>query len=237
MEDFDHDFAEPIQSAGRISEVSGDSADTRTQTIDLNSLFTGEVWETGSFNLRGMESSSLGKLLDALPIPALLVDNSHCIMYCNHSWTILDGDAPRACGGKFMDLIALSEDAERANKMLARAAEVLEKAFKTRRQAKLEAILRTGRGKKWTRIHLRAVRIASRRYLLALIEDITAERTRERLGHMEEQRLRDRCRRLQEEVRDLKAQIQAPQARDGKEEERIVITSEIFGGTPRTATA
>lgn len=237
MEDFDHDYAEPLELAKRVAEVGGDSADTRTLSIDLNNLFTGEAWETGSFNLRGMESSSLGKLLDALPIPALLVDNTHHIVYCNHSWTTLDGDAPPACGSLFTDLIARSEDAEKATKMLARAAEVLEQAFETRRQAKLEAILRTGSGKKWVRIHLRTVRIASRRYLLALTEDITAERTRERLGHIEEQRLRDRCRRLQEEVRDLKAQIEEADAQTTTRAATAASPPKIFGGSARTAMA
>lgn len=207
MTEFEHDFSEEARPLPAGKDISGEGADLRTLSIDLNNLFSGEVWETGSFNLRGIETSSLGKLLDALPIPALLVDKYHCVVYSNNQWTKLDGDVPRACGMSFMDLIACSDDSERAQKILAQAAGALEQAFQTRKRAKVEAILQTGGGKKWSRLHLQSVRIASRRYLLTLIEDITVERTRERLGRMEEQRLRRLCRELQQEVGALKAQL------------------------------
>jgi hypothetical protein len=192
---------------GLVNGFSREGADVRTLSIDLNNLFSSQPWETGSFNLKGVESTSLGKLLDALPIPALLLDESHCLVYRNNSWSNIAEDAPPAYGESFTDMIACSNDTEKTRKVFEKATDVLAKAFRDRKPAKLEVILKKGGGKKWARLHLRSVRIASRRYLLALIEDVTVERTRERLGRIEEQRLRRLCRDLQEEVRALRAKV------------------------------
>ena len=52
-----------------------------TQTIDLGNLFTKDVTSSGSFDVRGdIWASTFGKLLQSLPIPALLVDRHHKVI-------------------------------------------------------------------------------------------------------------------------------------------------------------
>ena len=43
------------------------------QTIDLHSLFAYEAGKSGVFDLSDIASTSLGKLLDAIPVPVLLI--------------------------------------------------------------------------------------------------------------------------------------------------------------------
>ena len=57
-----------------------------TETIDLTGLLIENLTTTGSYDLRRLRASSLNKLLHALPIPALLVDRSHYVIFANEAW-------------------------------------------------------------------------------------------------------------------------------------------------------
>jgi hypothetical protein len=70
-------------SEGTLSLQSDGGA---TQTIDLGPFLTQDLYSTGSFDLSAMEGTSVGKLLDALPIPALLIDERHDIGFANQPW-------------------------------------------------------------------------------------------------------------------------------------------------------
>ena len=56
---------------------------TATESIDLHNIFGEGLTTSGSFNAAGIKSTSFCKLLRAIPIPALLVDKSHTIIFCN----------------------------------------------------------------------------------------------------------------------------------------------------------
>ena len=61
-------------------------SEVATQTIDLSSLLTMDVTSSGSFDIRGqIWSTTFGKLLQALPIPALLIDQSYAIAVANQA--------------------------------------------------------------------------------------------------------------------------------------------------------
>jgi hypothetical protein len=51
-----------------------------TQTIDLDSVFTRDVTTSGSFDFRKIKNVTFGKLLEAMPIPTLLIDGGHSIV-------------------------------------------------------------------------------------------------------------------------------------------------------------
>jgi PAS domain-containing protein len=190
-----------------VMNYSDEKAAVGTLSIDLNDLLGDAAGETGSFNLRRVETGALGALLDALPLPAFLVDERHCVVFSNNYWRKHCGLPNRVCHTPFTDLIACSGQPEAAENVPAQASAALEKAFLTRKPVKLETIVRIGAGRKWARLHLRAVRIEKRRCLLIVMEDITAERSRQRLGRIEEQRLRRLYRELQAEARNLQAQL------------------------------
>ncbi len=56
-----------------------------TESIDVASLLTEDVTSSGSFDVSQFGSTSLGKLMQALPIPALLVDRTHRIVFANQA--------------------------------------------------------------------------------------------------------------------------------------------------------
>lgn len=196
------------KSNTRPGSLSGQCGEMGTQTIDLNDLFSGEsVAETGTFDLRSIESTSLGKLLDALPMPACLIDQWYCVVFSNQAWRKNISAPDPADYGSFLDLLPRPAEEEKAKNLELKAEQLLDKAFETRKPQQAEAIFELKQRRMWSRLHLRAVRILSQRHLLCLIEDITAERTRQRLAQREVNLLRKSLKALEKRVQDLTGQV------------------------------
>ncbi len=69
------------------NSVGGRLGEDYTQTIDLTSLFTKDLTSTGSFDVSsGIWRTTFGKVLQALPIPVLLIDTSYRIIMANQAW-------------------------------------------------------------------------------------------------------------------------------------------------------
>ncbi len=140
-----------------------------TQTVDLTKAFTEEVTATGSFAFSGVEKTWFGKLLQALPTPALLIDQSLRIVYVNQSLRSLWSSSDIFGGKPFTRLFP---DAA----MSRQAKSVSERVLQTRRRASMQGLVEYGSSKVWCRIHFQSVRMANVRSVLALFEDLTAER-------------------------------------------------------------
>ncbi len=147
-----------------------------TQTIDLSSLFDPQLDSSGTFDLGWIESTSFGRLLDSLPVPSILIDQSHRVVYSNHGCSRLSCDYHDLFGVSFLDLVPRPSDRERAQVLANKTLSLLDRVFRTRKPLTAEAILEIHRRRIWTRLHLRAVKIASVRYVLVLIEDVTTEK-------------------------------------------------------------
>jgi len=182
-----NEFAE---TEGHPVSLGSVSADLATQTIDLNSLFTPDVFSTGSFDLRSIESTSFGMLLDSLPIAALVIDQLNYIVFSNQACGKLYSSRERLKGRPFTDLLPAPRDAERAQALADKAIMLLERAFSTRKPQVAEAILEFDDRRIWCRLHLRTVRIGPSRNALLMIEDLTSEKTQQRLIEREQANLR-----------------------------------------------
>lgn len=145
-------------------------AQESTQTIDLGSLFDPQFSESGSFDLSLVRSSALGKILDAIPIPALLIDCSFHVSFANEACIKPGKSSSDLLGKPFVDLVPRPKNAEQALMLL-------ERALITRKPQVSEAVLEIDTRKIWGRIHLRSVRIGPDRHVLLLIEDLTHEKT------------------------------------------------------------
>jgi PAS domain-containing protein len=196
--------------------VFNEVVDLSTQTIDLNGMFTSDVYSTGTFDLRGIESTALGMLLDALPIPVCLIDQWHIVVFCNQAWKKMLSAHAKMDGESFFDLLPRPEDACKAKRLLDKAEALLKRAFETRKPQHAEAILEIDHRRVWCRLHLRAVKVVSQRHLLVLIQDITGERTRQCLAQREEQRLRESLDDLEKRLKGLSAQMQDVRAALGQ---------------------
>lgn len=182
---------------------------TGTQTIDLNSLFDADALTTGCFDLRAIEYTSLGMLLDALPLPALLIDRWYHIAYCNHAGEHINPGHASPVGGSFLSFLPPTPDAAQAEIREARASAVLERVFESRKPHQFDAILEIAHKKMWCRLHVRSVKLAAHRHLLVLIQDITHERIRHRLNQREERRLRGSLEALQKQVELMTRELRA----------------------------
>ncbi len=63
-----------------------------TESIDIENLFTRDITTSGSFDLRQVRNISFGKLLAALPVPTLLLDSSHQIVFFNEAMGTTSSD-------------------------------------------------------------------------------------------------------------------------------------------------
>jgi PAS domain S-box-containing protein len=138
-----------------------------TQSIDLDSLFTRDVTSSGSFDLSRLKEVSFGKLLEALPIPTLLIEPSLRIVYANEASSLIAGDCSNVVGIAFSSLFP--EESERA-------ASFVRKVLAERKTQIFEGLLKIDPRVSWCRVHLRSIRFQQQRSVLAIIEDLTAEK-------------------------------------------------------------
>jgi two-component system, cell cycle sensor histidine kinase and response regulator CckA len=147
--------------------------DATTETIDLTGLLNRNVTLTGSFDLRGVQARALTKLLDSLPMPALLVDHTFAVAFANEFWDNAIDDSDRIQGRSLKSFFPNPTQARQVQ-------DLLEATFADRKPRTRKVSLNTRFRQLWGRIHLRALRVGIRRYLLVLYQDLTPEK--EQLG-------------------------------------------------------
>lgn len=150
-----HRLTEPFEPAS-LSE----------ETIDLSALFVDDVSSSGSFDLRRSRVSPFEKLLQAIPIPTLLVDKSCTIILANRACKRVTGELQKIEGQRFSDLFPNRADGKRAE-------ELTQKVFHNRIPLVAEGIIGIDPIRMRGRIHLRSVRIQKASMMLVIAEDIT----------------------------------------------------------------
>jgi PAS domain S-box-containing protein len=178
-----------------------------TETIDMQNLLGSDMGKSGIFDLSSIGSTSFGKLLEALPVPVLLIDQWFCIAFLNQSCEKLSTDYTKIKGSRFTDLLPSPNDAARAHTLQSKTMTLLERVFSERRPQRAEAILEVGGRRIWARLHLRSVRLGSDRHIMAIIEDITSERTNQRVNQKDEKELRETVGQLELRVQQLTREL------------------------------
>ncbi len=169
---------------------------TVTQTIDLSKLFTTDLSDTGSFDIgSGIWGTTFGKVLQALPVAAFLIDKSSRIVVLNEACHRITSDYRKLEGTPFADLFATRATMQEAQ-------DLLNRIFVDRKPREWEAIIEADHRGIWVRLVFRPIRIVKERFLFVLIEDLTSEkekvdRSAVRLGEMERM-VRERTRELTE---------------------------------------
>jgi len=146
-----------------------DFEDTESISIDFASLFTEEVSHSGSYYVKGVQTTSLGKLLQALPIPALLIDREHRIIFANQASARISPSYEQVLGGT---IAALCLDAAKADEIR----RIIEEVFSTRKPQVHQALLGIQKNRMWGRMHFRSLRMADARLVIILVEDLTVEK-------------------------------------------------------------
>ena len=142
-----------------------------SQTIDLSNLVDEDFSDSGSF-LIGSEiwATTFGKIMQSLPIPAFLVDESSRISTLNHACSRISSDYMKFDGSSFADLFHSSLLKERAHSLI-------ELIFSDRKSRSWEASFECARKRIWGRFSFRPVRIMAQRFLMVIIEDLTQKNT------------------------------------------------------------
>ena len=145
-----------------------DFNDTQSIPIDFTTLLTDDISSSGSFYVKGVQTASLGKLLQALPIPALLIDQAYRIIFANQACGRIGPAYDKIVGTQISELFPNPSqvgDVER----------VVEEVFSTRKPQVHQSLLGIGSNRIWGRMYFRSLRVAEQRLILLLIEDLTVE--------------------------------------------------------------
>ncbi len=143
---------------------------TATETIDLDSLFSRDLTSSGSFDIReGIWASTFGKVLQVLPIPALLIDDSYNVAVSNEACSKISRHYERIQGEPFSALFPNRSEANSAHA-------TVEEVFSSRKPRVLESVIKIETATIWGRTTFRPIRIMDERFILALIEDLTLEK-------------------------------------------------------------
>ncbi len=180
-----------IQSKGSTSARRLQEERDSTDTIDLQSLFTKDLTLSGSFDVRGeLLASTFGKVIQAFPVPAMLIDMSHRIMLANQACRKISNDYEGILDTPYGDLFTDPDAVKRGEA-------VLEEVFTTRKAVAYEAKLQIGDNRIWGRMTFRSVRLGHKRLVLLLIEDLTVEKKQ----HIRDQKHREE---LEREISERK---------------------------------
>ncbi|HMK35834.1 MAG TPA: ATP-binding protein [Desulfomonilaceae bacterium] len=145
-----------------------DPLDEPTQTIDLSVLASpGTAVDTAV----GEKSSSgsLLQLLQAIPVPTLLIARSHAVKFANAAFKKMARAGFSSKGATFASLFPNPREARQAQLLL-------EKVFKDRAPEVRESILQIRHSRIWGRMHLRSIRFGSGHFVLVQIENLTAQK-------------------------------------------------------------
>jgi|GEM_PF-1942559 len=178
-----------------------------TETIDLSSLFTHDVYTSGSFDLSGIGSTSFGRLLDSLPLPVLLIDRRYCVEFANQACAKLSDNSREIPGIPFLNLLLPPRETAKVHELADKMRALLENAFEVRKPRTAEAILEMGAKKIWARLHIRSVRVGLERHLLVLIEDVTHEKKQIALNRRRDTESRRMREELKSRVQELGSEL------------------------------
>jgi two-component system, sensor histidine kinase and response regulator len=141
-----------------------------TQSIDLSKLFTGDVTSSGSFDIRGdIWATTFGKVMQALPIPAVMVDTAFRVVAANQAWGRVGVSHEKIRSSRFVNLFSDPAAVKTAQSLA-------EQVFSTRRPRTWETVMEFDGKKIWARVTFRSIRVMHERFILALVENLTREK-------------------------------------------------------------
>jgi two-component system cell cycle sensor histidine kinase/response regulator CckA len=141
---------------------------TPTHTIDLQNLVD-ELSASVVLDFSNIHQTSFGKLLQSIPIPVLLLDESCKITFVNRAWQKVSVNYQKILGRSFSSIFTRRSVAKAVNS-------IVEKAFMTRRPLVASTVLEVEGCRIFGRVHFRSLRMGGDKALMVLVEELTAEK-------------------------------------------------------------
>ena len=190
-----------------------------TESIELKSLFTRDVTTSGSFDVRGaIWATTFGKVVQALPIPVFLIDESLKVTVANQACGRFTPYYEKIQGKPFASLLGGPSAAQAAQSVLAQV-------FIDRKARIGEGMLRIDDAMIWARMTFRSIRIIYERFVIILVEDLTREKVQLHENEVLRQELEQRVQRRTSELRktneDLTREV-AERKRAEEEREKVI---------------
>lgn len=160
---FDETDSHQIQPAQLLRTGS-----VETETIDLSHVLTQDLTDSGSFNALDDQGSSFYRLLQALPMPTLLLDMTQRIIFSNEAVARISGEKTDL-QGTFLASLFVPQAA-------ARISTLFDQILRTRKPTIKEEQLTISKNTIWARIYFRPIRFSTGRGVLLLLEDLTLEK-------------------------------------------------------------
>lgn len=139
-----------------------------TASIDVSPLAT-DVASSGSFDVTQFRTTAFSKLLQALPLPALLIAESQRIIFANKACGKINPDLEKLLGASAAAISPTSGSSLKIQSLL-------EDVFSTRKPQTCDAVLGTAKSVMWGRLYFRSVRLEENRLILIVVEDLTLEK-------------------------------------------------------------
>jgi diguanylate cyclase (GGDEF)-like protein/PAS domain S-box-containing protein len=161
----------------------------------VNGMLGDDVSSSGSFDLRGFRTSALAKLLNVLPLPALLLNNKQSVVFINEAGKSMVPNHEEYVGRTITSLIPYPDHAQLALTLLDKVN--VEKGLHVH-----EFAMGTSENPIWGRVRLRSLRLGRDRMILMLVEDLTNEKKQYRLIKGQEEKLRSARDTLEQKVQE-----------------------------------
>lgn len=204
---------DPVASVRRVGFET-------TESIELKSLLTRDVTSSGSFDVRGgIWATTFGKVVQALPIPSLLVEESLRVTVANQACGRLAPTYEKIQGKPFASLLAGPSAAERVKS-------ILKHVFSDRKPRVGEGTIRIDNSLVWARVTFRPIRIMNERFILVLLEDLTREKVQLRENEVLRLELEERVDRRTAQLRKANEELTkevAERERAEHEKEEVII--------------
>ena len=191
-----------------------------TESIELKSLFTRDVTVSGSFDIRGgIWATTFGKVIQALPIPAFLIDEFLNVAVANQACGRFTPDYEKIQGKPFASLLGGREATKKAESLL-------RGLFSDRKPRVGEGRLRIEDAMVWGRMTFRSIRVMDERFVLVLVEDLTREKIQlnenELLRRDLEKRVEQRTAELRKTNENLSLEV-AEREKAEQEREQVIV--------------
>lgn len=171
-----------------------------TESINLSTLASSTETATGSFDFDQPARNPFGKLFDALPMPAMLVNEVLMIVFANIGCGVMGVKHEEIQYSDFGELFPDTRDA-------ARARNAIKQVFLDRRQQAYEGVVGISPHLIWGKVHFRSLRFQGGRFMLVLVENLTAEKRQQVLNQRHQAELRKAQAELEKRVEERTAEL------------------------------